>query len=82
MGPSLFSLCVPSVFGGRAGFDVNTSHVFPQSVLAAITLEGGGAGDGGAKVRTSYEVAFLSAQRLSPPSWDRVSSPKLLQQKP
>ena len=27
---SLYSLCVPSGFGGRAGFEVNTSQVFPQ----------------------------------------------------
>lgn len=26
----LYSLCVPSAFGRRAGFDVNTSHDFPQ----------------------------------------------------
>lgn len=37
--------CVPSVFGGRAGFDENMSHVFPQGVLATITLVVGGAGD-------------------------------------
>ena len=24
--------CVPSAFGGRTGFDVDTSHVFPQGV--------------------------------------------------
>ena len=26
----LYSLCVPSAFGRRAGFDVNTSHDFPR----------------------------------------------------
>ena len=34
--------CVPSVFGGRAVLDVNISYVFPQGVLAAVTLVGGG----------------------------------------
>lgn len=38
MGASLCRLCVPSVFHGRDGFDVDTSHVFPQGVLTAITL--------------------------------------------
>lgn len=33
-----YSLCVPSAFGGRAGFDVNTSHVFLQGMLAVITF--------------------------------------------
>lgn len=40
MGVSLYSLCVPSGFGGRPGFDVNISHIFAQVVLAAITLVG------------------------------------------
>ncbi|KAJ8781338.1 hypothetical protein J1605_011322 [Eschrichtius robustus] len=34
------SLCVPSAFGGRAGFGVETSHIFPQDVLVAISLVG------------------------------------------
>ena len=33
------------------GLKVCTSHVFPQGVPAAITLVGGGAGDGGARER-------------------------------
>lgn len=40
---------MPSGFGGRAGFDVNTSHIFPQNVLA--TMVGGGPGDLGARVK-------------------------------
>ena len=40
---------MPSGFGGRAGFDMNSSQIFPQDVLAAITLVGGGAGEGGAR---------------------------------
>ena len=53
MGVSLYSLHVPSRFGGRAGSDVSRSHIFPQGVLAAITLVGGGAGDEGARARAS-----------------------------
>ena len=34
------------VFGVRAGFDVDTSHVFPQGVLTTVTLAGGVAGVG------------------------------------
>ena len=48
MGKSLYSLCIPRAFGGSAGFNVNTNHVFPLGVLAAITLTGGGVRDGGA----------------------------------
>ena len=40
---TLYSLCVPSAFDEKDGFYVNRSHVFPQGVLAAITLEGFGA---------------------------------------
>lgn len=40
----LYSLCVPSAFGGRAGFDVNTSHVFLQGMLAVITFGSMGRG--------------------------------------
>ena len=36
----------------------DTSHIFPQGVLAAITLVGGGAGDGGAKAGTGCEAGL------------------------
>ena len=32
--------CIPSAFGEKSGFDVDTSHVFPQSLLAALTSGG------------------------------------------
>lgn len=38
VGAFLHILVVSYGFGGRTGFDVNMSHVFPQSVLEAITL--------------------------------------------
>jgi len=33
-----------------------------QDVLSAVTLVGGGAGEGGVKARTRYGPGFLSAQ--------------------
>ena len=53
------SLCrqhVPHAPGGRVGFEVEASHIFPQGVLAAITLVRGGAGDGGARPCAGCEV--------------------------
>lgn len=41
MGASLYHLHGASDFDSRAGFDLNTSHVFPQGVLSAIILLGG-----------------------------------------
>ena len=38
VGVSLCRLHILSAFGGRTGLDVVASHVFPQGVLAAITL--------------------------------------------
>ena len=39
-------MLVPIALGWRARFDVDSSHIFPQGVLSAITLVGGGPGDG------------------------------------
>ena len=38
----LYTYCVPRAFGGRAVLGVDISYVFPQGVLAAVTLVGGG----------------------------------------
>ena len=46
-------LCKQHVFNpfdDRDQFDVAASHVFPQGVLAAITLVGGAAADRGVRV--------------------------------
>lgn len=51
VGASLYSLYVSNGFGERAGFDMNTVHVFPQGVLTGITLVGHGTGEGGARVK-------------------------------
>ena len=60
VGASLYCLCVFSGFGGRAGFDVNTSHVFAQGVPAAMALVGGGTGDG--RVEPGVRPVLPSAQ--------------------
>lgn len=58
MEESLYSFCVPSDFGRRAGFDVIMSHVFPQGVLALITLVEGRVGNGGARLRAKCEQGW------------------------
>lgn len=60
VGASLFRLCMPIAFHGRDGFDVDTSHVFPQGVLIAITLIEGMAGDGGASTGWEVELPLCS----------------------
>lgn len=47
---SLYPLCVPNVFGERAGSAVDPGPVLPQCVLVTITLVavGGGGGVGAA----------------------------------
>lgn len=54
---SLYSLCVSSGFGGRAG--MSTNHASPQGLLEVITWIGSGSGDGGARVSARYELRFL-----------------------
>ena len=79
---SLFSLCVPSGFGGRAGSDVNTSHSFSQGVLTAITLVGGEAGDGEVGAGASCEAGLLLCSVLITTLSGVRVGPKLLKQKP
>lgn len=55
---------VYSGFGGRAEFEVNTNHIFPQCMLSVITLLEDGAGGRGAKARARCEselTLFLMA---------------------
>ena len=59
VGASLYSLHVTNGFGGRAVSDVLTNHVFPQDGLAAVTLIGSGAGDGGARARAVCWLGLL-----------------------
>ena len=55
VGATLHSLHVPSGFGGEAGSDVNTSHIFLQGMLAAVTLVEGGTAERGARARARCE---------------------------
>ena len=59
LGAFLSRVYLPTGFGGRAGSDMNTSHIFPQGVQAAITLVGCGAGDGGTRARFRHELGLL-----------------------
>ena len=81
-GPFLYRCSVSTAFGGRAGFDVDPSHIFPQGLLAAITLVGGGARDGEARAGAQCEAGlpFCSVAVTALPGVG--SEPKLLEQKP
>ena len=59
MGESLFSLHVPSGFGGRAGSEVSTDCIFYWSVLAAATFLGGRSGVGGVGARARHKLGLL-----------------------
>ena len=63
----LCGLYLPVTFGGRAGSDVNASHVFLQGVLASIPLVGDMTHEGGARASARCEEHVLSAQWLSVP---------------
>ena len=53
----LWKLHMPNAFGGRAGI-VYACHIFPQGVLASMTLVVGVAADGEAKACTGCEVGL------------------------
>ena len=81
MGVSLCRLCVPNASFGMAGFDVDTTHLFPQHVLAAFIL-GGVTIDGGARVCYVFKAGLhLCSVALTALSWVG-SAPKLLEWKP
>ena len=79
-GSILIHLQGSSDFDSRAGFDLNTSHVFLQGVLSAIILLGGGVRDEGPEPGVSQ--GFPSAQWPSQSYFRAWVSPKLLEQKP
>ena len=72
---------MPNAFGGRAGFDVDVSHIFPQHALATIILVMDVAGDGGPRAGGGCEVGLLCSvlvpahwgwvQDLIPSCWNR-----------
>ena len=82
MGASLYRLHVPNAFGGRAGFGVDASHIFPQGVLAAIILAGGGAVDRGARAEDRCEAGLPLCSVAKTALSGVRSNPKLLEQKP
>ena len=82
MGVTLYSLHVPSGFGGRAGSDMSMSHIFPHGVLAGITLVGGGAGDEGARSRARCELGLMLCSVADITLFEARLGPKLLKQKP
>ena len=59
VGISLYRWYVSNVFGVRAVFNVDTSHIFLQGLLATITLIESMASIGGAKSCAGWEVGFL-----------------------
>lgn len=61
---SLNTLPMPSGFAVRYGFDVNTSAVFPQGVLAPITVVLGGAGERGIGLQPGVKRVSRFAQWL------------------
>ena len=81
VGAFLHSLHVPSSFDGRAGSDMSTSHIFPQGVLAASILVGGGAGEGGAEARARCEAGLLLCSVAITALLGAGSDPKLLEQR-
>lgn len=74
---SLYSLPVPSHFGERAGFDMNTGHVCLQFVLAGISLVEGRAGRGD-KAVSRCELGLFALSALHHPNGMRVG-PQLRQ---
>ena len=75
----LCRLHLPSPFGGSAGFDTDTCHIFPQGVVTTLTLLGAVAGDGGARAGSRCEAGLpLCSVAITALSWVG-STPKLLE---
>lgn len=75
----LYSLHVPSGFGGRYGSDKKIGHVFPQGLLAAILWVVGGLEMEGLWQKPGVSCGFLSAQW---PFWSYWWQGQLVKQKP
>lgn len=74
-------VAVLSAFYGRVGYDVDAIRVFPQDVLAAITLVGSVAGEGEVRAEPRYEIGLsLCSMAVAALSGAR-SDPKFLEQK-
>lgn len=62
-------VCVPDACGERAGSDMNRSDIFPQGVVASITLVVDRAGDEGIGPELTVRQCFLSTHCPSLPYW-------------
>ena len=72
---------MPSDFGGSSVSEVSMDHIFPQGMLAAITLVGGGPRDG-ARARATCELGLLLCSEVITTLSGMGSGPKVLGQKP
>ena len=81
VGTFVYRLCVPNAFGGIAGFDMDASHIFPQGVLAAITLIGGGAGAREPRASSGCEAGLPCCSMAITTLLGVGSDPTLLEQK-
>ena len=64
MGVSLYRLRVPKAFGGKTRFDVGAIYLFPESVLAALTLLRDRTGDGGPRADVWCEAGLVSGHHF------------------
>lgn len=76
----LYTLCVPSDFGGRPVFYVSMSCIFPH-VVAVGTLVGGEAGDEVSRARIRCELGLLLCSVVNTTLLRVGLRPKLLEQK-
>ena len=79
---SLQTVCVPSVLSGRAVFDVDTSHIFPQGFLAALALVGDRADAGVPTAGARCEARLPFRSVVVTAVLEVASDPMLLEQKP
>ena len=76
VGASLCRLCVSNIFGARAGFGMDASHIFPLSVLAVIPLIGAVVGVSVSRACAGYEVVLSLCSWLSLPCWGQGPFPR------
>lgn len=81
IGTSLYRLCVPSAFDETGGFDMDSSCVLLQGMLAAITLVRGKDADGTARAGAECEVGLPLCLMVISTLMEVLSDPTLLKQK-
>lgn len=72
---------MPNLAINFARFDMNTSHIFSQGILTAITLVGGGDGDGRVRARAVSEPGLSLCSVAITALSETESSLKFLEQK-